>query len=79
MNIVVFASHNGSGFQAIIDACADGNLHASVRVVISNNGNSMALQRAKNAGISSYLLNVMMSGSEEKLEEEIFRAFPHLI
>lgn len=47
MNIAVFASHGGSDLQAIIDGCKNEQIHATVAVVISNNGNSMALQRAK--------------------------------
>ena len=44
MNIAVFASHGGSDLQAIIDGCKNNQINARVSVVISNNGNSMALQ-----------------------------------
>ncbi len=47
MNIAVFASHGGSDLQAIIDGCKKKEIKADVSVVISNNGDSMALQRAK--------------------------------
>ncbi|MBN1410703.1 MAG: phosphoribosylglycinamide formyltransferase [Spirochaetales bacterium] len=45
------ASHNGSNMQAVIDACRNGNLDADPVVVISNNPGSMALTRARAAGI----------------------------
>ncbi|MEE0293313.1 MAG: formyltransferase family protein, partial [Eubacterium sp.] len=51
MNIAVFASHGGSDLQAIIDGCKNNQINARVSVVISNNGNSMALQRAEAEGI----------------------------
>jgi len=53
-NIAVFASHGGSDLQAIIDGCKAGKLSARVCVVISNNSNSKALERAKNEGIPAF-------------------------
>ena len=71
MNIAVFASHGGSDLQAIIDGCKTGRINAKVAVVISNNGDSRALQRAKNENIPSYHLSAKKSGSEEILAEQI--------
>lgn len=48
MNIAVFASHGGSDLQAIIDGCKSKKINAEVKLVISNNLDSMSLQRAKN-------------------------------
>lgn len=48
------ASHRGSNMQSIIDACNSGRLNAEPVVVISNNGNSGALERAGNEGIPAY-------------------------
>ena len=39
--------------QAIVDACKDGRLRASPRVLISNNSRSTALARARRKGIPS--------------------------
>lgn len=47
MNIGVLASHNGTNLQAMIDACEAKKLNAMVCVVISNNSNSGAADRAK--------------------------------
>lgn len=71
MNIAVFASHGGSDLQAIIDGCKDNKIDAKVAVVISNNGDSMALQRAKKEEIPAYHLSAKKSGSEEALAKEI--------
>lgn len=71
MNIAVFASHGGSDLQAIMDGCKNKQINANVAVVISNNGSSMALQRAKDEGIPAYHLSAKMSGSEEILADEI--------
>lgn len=71
MNIAVFASHGGSDLQAIIDGCKNNKIEANVAVVISNNGSSMALQRANNEKIASYHLSAKKSGSEEALSIEI--------
>ena len=50
------ASHTGSNMQAIIDACQAGTLAAEPRVVISNNSQSGALARARQANIAAYHL-----------------------
>ncbi len=73
MNIAVFASHGGSDLQAIIDGCKSKKIKANVSVVISNNGNSMALQRANNENVPSYHLSAKKYGSEELLAEEILK------
>ena len=54
MRLGVLASGSGTNLQAIIDACERGDLDAEVRVVISNNSDSRALQRARAAGIPAY-------------------------
>lgn len=71
MNIAVFASHGGSDLQAIIDGCKNKLINAQVAVVISNNADSMALQRAENERIPHYHLSVKKLGTEEALAEEI--------
>jgi phosphoribosylglycinamide formyltransferase-1 len=46
MKIGVFASHEGTTLQAVLDACAQHTLAAQVALVISNNSASGALRRA---------------------------------
>ena len=57
LNLGVLASHTGTTLQAIIDACEEGRLNAQIRVVISNNSGSMALQRARNHAIPAFHLS----------------------
>ena len=73
MNIAVFASHEGSDLQAIIDACNMGVIQARVCCVISNNNNSRALIRAKEQGIPSYYLSLNVIENQKELDEEILR------
>lgn len=70
-NIAVFASRGGSNLQAIIDSCASGRISARVCVVISNNSDSRALQRARNALIPNHHLSEKTSGDSlaEKMLE----------
>lgn len=51
--LVILISGNGSNLQAILDACANNELPASVVSVISNKADAYGLTRAKNAGLES--------------------------
>ena len=51
MRLAVFASHEGTTLQAILDAAATERLPATVAAVISNNRESGALRRARAAGV----------------------------
>jgi len=70
-NIAVFASGGGSDLQAIIDACKSGRLNAQVRVVVSNNSGSMALQRARDEGIAAFHFSAKLIGDPGALEKRI--------
>ena len=70
-NIAVFASGGGSNLQAIIDACAAGKINASVCAVISNNSGSMALQRARDAGIPAFHFSAKKIPDPEQLAQAI--------
>lgn len=63
-----FASHEGSNMQAIIDSCKEGWLNAAPRVVISNNSNSMALERARIEGIPAFYFNTKTHPNPEDLD-----------
>ena len=55
-HLVVFASGNGSTLQAIIDNIENGTLSADIQLVVSDNPNAYALERAKAHGISTYVI-----------------------
>lgn len=57
MRLAVFASHSGTTLQAILDAVRSGRLAVRVAAVISNNGESRALQRARDAGVPAIHLS----------------------
>ena len=50
--LVVLISGNGSNLQAILNACASGELPASVVTVISNKADAYGLTRARNASVN---------------------------
>ena len=49
--LVVLASGNGTNLQAVLDACADGRLAATVVAVVSDHADAHALVRAGTAGV----------------------------
>lgn len=71
MNLGFLASHNGSNMQAVIDACRAGGLAASPVVVISNNIDSGALERARNERIPCFHLSGRTHPDSEDLDREI--------
>ena len=74
MNIAAMASHGGSILQAVIDACEDGTLAATVTLVISNNSDAKALKRAKKHGIEALHLSARTHGNADELDEALTAA-----
>lgn len=71
MNLAFLASHGGSNMQAIIDAIRSGKLNADPVVVISNNSESKALQRAENENIPCYHLSSTTHPDPDDLDQTI--------
>ena len=67
----VLASHGGTNLQAIIDSCRSGAIDAEVRVVISNNSRSLALERARRANIPASHLSSSTHPTPDLLDEAI--------
>jgi len=65
------ASGRSSNMQAIIDACRGGQLDCRPAVVISNNPDSGALERARKAGIPGYHLSRNTHPAPEDLDRTI--------
>jgi phosphoribosylglycinamide formyltransferase-1 len=57
IRIGVLASGAGTNLQAIMDACARGEIDARVVVVVSNNPRARALDRARAAGIPAVAMH----------------------
>ena len=53
----IMASGNGSNFEVIAQAIADGKINAKIQVLIYNNPGAKAAIRAENWGVESVLLN----------------------
>lgn len=55
--IAVFASHNGSGLDTLYEASQNGTLQIEIVLVISNNTNALALEKAKHYKIDNFIIN----------------------
>jgi phosphoribosylglycinamide formyltransferase-1 len=77
MNIAVLASHEGTTLQAVLDACAAGRLAARVALVVSNNAESGALRRARQAGIPALHLSGATHPDAQALDCAIRDALAH--
>ena len=72
MKIAVCVSGGGTNLQAIIDAIDNGEIHnTEIAVVISNNKNAYALERAAKAGIEG----ICISPKDFSSREEFNKAF----
>lgn len=69
--IAVLVSGRGSNLQAIIDSIESGYLGAQISVVISDNGDAFALQRANRHGINAVHIDPKRFASKELYEEEV--------
>jgi len=69
INLAVFASGSGTTLQAIIDSIENKKLDAKISVVVSNNPEAYALERAKKAGIPTYIIS---SKGKENIDNELF-------
>lgn len=74
LRIGVLASHEGTTLQAILDACAAHEIAARVVTVISNNGGSGALRRARAAGAEAVHLSGKTHPEPAALDAAILQA-----
>ncbi len=71
LKIAVLVSGGGTNLQAIIDRIADGTItNTEISVVISNNKNAYALERAKQAGIEALCISPKDYESREQFNED---------
>ena len=70
--IAVLVSGGGTNLQALLDAEAAGKIpHGEIALVISNNPNAYALERAKLAGVPGAVITRKECGSQEAFEDQI--------
>ncbi|WKA51975.1 phosphoribosylglycinamide formyltransferase [Planococcus liqunii] len=67
--IAVFASGNGSNFQAIADAVQAGKLEADLVLVVTDRPKAFVVERAKKAGIASFAFVPKEYDSKQLYEE----------
>lgn len=72
VRIAVLVSGGGTNLQALIDAQSSGIIKSGkIELVISNNADAFALERAKNAGIKTSVVLKKELGSTEAFEQRI--------
>ena len=70
--IAVFVSGGGTNLQALLDAQTAGKIpHGEIVLVISNNPNAHALERARLAGVPGTVITKKECGSQEAFEAQI--------
>ena len=72
--IAVLVSGGGTNLQALLDAQASGTLHSGeIVLVISNNPNAYALQRAAKSGVATSVVTKKACGSQEAFEQALIQ------
>lgn len=74
ISIAVLASGRGSNFQAIIDGITKGEVNAEIKVLITNNPEAQAIQRAKKAKIPVEIIDEKKFATREAFDLEIKKA-----
>ena len=75
LKLAVLVSGGGTNLQSIIDSIADGRItNAEIKVVISNNKNAYALERAAKAGIPAKTLSPKDFTDREAFNDALLQA-----
>lgn len=72
--LVALASHEGMTLQAILDACSRGSINADVALVVSNNSQCGAMQRAARANIATLHLSGKTHPDDDARDEAMLLA-----
>jgi phosphoribosylglycinamide formyltransferase-1 len=71
LKLGIMASGNGSNFEVIAQAIADGKINAQIQVLIYNNPGAKAAARAEKWGVEAVLLNHRDYKNREKFDHQI--------
>ena len=75
LKLAVLVSGGGTNLQSLIDSIADGRItNAEIKVVISNNKNAYALERAAKAGIPAKALSPKDFTDREAFNDALLQA-----
>ncbi len=69
--IAVLVSGGGTNLQAHLDSQGDVLTNGEIALVISNNADAYALERAKNAGVKTAVVSKKTCASQENFEDKI--------
>ena len=69
--LAVFASGSGSNFEAIAQACVDGRVPAKIVLLVCDNANAYAIERAKKFDIPTLVLHPRDCGGKAAYEQRI--------
>jgi phosphoribosylglycinamide formyltransferase-1 len=73
MNIAVFASGNGTNFEAIAKAIRRGYIKANLALLVCDNPAAFVIKRAKRLKIKSVLIDRNLFSTKNDFEKEIIR------
>ena len=71
LKLGIMASGNGSNFEVIAQAIAEGKINAQIQVLIYNNPGAKAAIRAENWGVESVLLNHRDYKNRQKFDSKV--------
>ncbi len=72
-NLAIFASGNGTNYEAIVSACANGLLDARVVLLVTDNPDAYVLERAKKYGTPCFSFRAKDYTSKDEYETIIAR------
>ena len=71
IKVAVIISGNGTNLQALIDACIEPSYPAEIVLVISNKANAKGISRAREAGITTRIVDHTNYRSREEFDTEL--------
>lgn len=78
LRIAVLASGKGSDFQSIIDAIEKGEVNAKIRLLLTDNPEAKAIERAERHGISVATINPAYFATREEFDRAIWKKLDRL-
>lgn len=71
MKLGFLASHGGSNMQAIIEQCLSGAIEGKPVILICNNPNAIAVERARDAQLTVEILNGRTHADQDQLDRQM--------
>jgi phosphoribosylglycinamide formyltransferase-1 len=71
VKVAVFASGNGSNFQAILDFEKQGKLNANISLLVCDNKGAYCIDRANSSNVETFVFNPKEYPSKQSYEESI--------